>query len=298
MADRRENGAAMDRRCAYLTMDDMGDFVSDAELSIASMAELGWAVEMVPWRRNTDWDVYDLVYICTPWDYQDDVDAFMDVLEAIERSSALLVNSLDLVRWNLEKTYLRELEMRGADIVPSRFFERFDAGRVAACFRAYKADRIVVKPVVGANADHIYVLTEPLSDDAVDGLARVFSDRPFLVQPFIDSVQTEGEFSLFFLGGDYSHAILKKPKPGDFRTQEEHGADILSATAPAELIGGARGVLGVVSPQPVYVRADFVRGRGGRFLLMELELIEPSLYLRTDPAAPGRFAAALARAAA
>lgn len=287
----------MDRRCAYLTMDDMGDFVSDAELSIAPMAKLGWAVEMVPWRRDVDWDEFDLVYICTPWDYQDDVAAFMDVLETIERSPAMLVNSLDLVRWNLEKTYLRELELRGADIVPSLFFERFDANSVAACFAAHEADRIVVKPVVGANADDIFVLTEPLAGANVDELRRVFADRAFFVQPFIDSVQSEGEYSLFFLGGDYSHAILKKPKQGDFRTQEEHGADILGAAAPEALVDTAWSVLGVVNPQPVYVRADFVRGRG-RFLLMELELIEPSLYLRTDPGAPGRFAAALARAAA
>jgi glutathione synthase/RimK-type ligase-like ATP-grasp enzyme len=287
----------MKRRCAYLTMDNMGDFVSDAGLSVAPMAELGWSVDMVPWRRDVDWDEYDLVYICTPWDYQDDVAAFMSVLETIERSSALLVNSIDLVHWNLEKTYLRELELRGADIVPSLFFDRFDADRVGACFAEHETDRIVVKPVVGANADHISVLREPLAGAAIGELRRVFADRPFFVQPFIDSVQSEGEYSLFFLGGDYSHAILKRPKQGDFRTQEEHGADIMGVVAPEALVDTARRVLGVVNPQPVYVRADFVRGRG-RFLLMELELIEPSLYLRTDPGAPGRFAAALARAAA
>lgn len=278
-------------------MDDMRDFVSDADLGVAPMADLGWAVEMVPWRRDVDWNEYDLVYICTPWDYQDDVAAFMEVLETVERSSAVLVNSLDLVRWNLEKTYLRELELRGADIVPSLFFDCFDADRVAACFAAHETDTIVVKPVVGANADHISVLTEPLGGAVVDELRRVFRDRPFFVQPFVDSVRSEGEYSLFFLGGDYSHAILKKPKQGDFRTQEEHGADILGIAAPEALVDAARSVLGVVSPQPVYVRADFVRGRG-RFLLMELELIEPSLYLRTEPGAPARFAAALARAAA
>ena len=111
-------------------------------------------------------------------------------------------------------------------------------------------------------------------------------------------MRSEGEYSLFFFGGEYSHAILKKPKPGDFRTQEEHGADILSIEAPAALVETARHVLGVVSPQPVYVRADFVRGAGGRFLLMELELIEPALYFRTDPGSAARFASALSRAAA
>ena len=288
----------MGRRCAYLTMDDISGFVSDAELSFAPMAELGWDVEMVPWQSDADWNAYELVYICTPWDYQNDVAGFLDVLATIENSSARLVNSLDLVHWNLQKTYLRELETRGADIVPSRFFECFDADRIAACFDEYGTGTIVVKPVVGANSDNIFVLTRPLQDDLVDELSQVFADRPFFVQPFVDSVRSEGEYSLFFFGGEYSHAILKKPKPGDFRTQEEHGADILSVEAPAALVETARRVLGVVNPQPVYVRADFVRGAGERFLLMELELIEPALYFRTDPGSAGRFAGALSRAAA
>ena len=90
-------------------MDDFGDFVSDADLSFAPMAELGWEAEMVPWRGPVDWNDYDLVYICTPWDYQNDVVAFFEVLDRIEASSATLVNSLDLVHWNLEKNYLRDL---------------------------------------------------------------------------------------------------------------------------------------------------------------------------------------------
>jgi glutathione synthase/RimK-type ligase-like ATP-grasp enzyme len=287
----------MDRRCAYLTMDDISGFVSDADLSLAPMAELGWEVEMVPWQQQVDWNEYDLVYICTPWDYQDDVAAFLGVLEAVERSSARLVNNLDLVRWNLEKTYLHELEVRGADIVPSVFFDHFDAEDIVACFETHNTGKIVVKPVVGANADHIFVLEGPLPDETVIELRQTYEHRPFFVQPFIDSVQSEGEYSVFFFGGDYSHAILKKPKRGDFRSQEEHGADILSVEAPEPLIETARHVLGVVNPQPVYVRADFVRGKGDRFLLMELELIEPALYFRTDPGSARRFAKALTRAA-
>lgn len=288
----------MGRRCAYLTMDDISNFVSDADLSFVPMVELGWRVDMVPWRRDVDWNDYDLVYICTPWDYQNDVDGFLDVLATVERSSARLCNSLQLVRWNLQKTYLQELESRGADIVPSRFFDRFDARRVEACFDAHGTGRIVLKPVVGANSDNIFVVTGPMRDDVADELRDVFAKRPFFVQPFMDSVQGEGEYSLFFFGGDYSHAILKKPRAGDFRTQEEHGADILSIEAAPALVETARHVLGVVNPQPVYVRADFVRDTGDRFLLMELELIEPSLYFRTDPGSAGRFAKALTRAAA
>jgi len=288
----------MPRPCAYLTMDRIGDFVSDAELSFAPMAELGWEVDMVSWREPcADWDRYELVYICTPWDYQNDVAAFLDVLQAIEQSRAVLVNSLELVRWNLEKTYLRELESRGAAIVPSRFHDTFTADRVDTWFADHGVDTIVVKPVVGANSDGIVVLTQPAGDAVLAELARNYASRPFFVQPFIDSVRREGEYSLFFFGGRYSHGILKKPRAGDFRSQEEHGAEILALAAPDALIRTAHDVIAMLGPAPVYARADFVHV-GGRYLLMELELIEPSLYFRTDPASAERFATALTAAAA
>jgi len=284
----------MGRRCAYLTMDDFGDFVSDADLSFEPMAELGWSAEMVPWRDpDIDWDDFDLVYICTPWDYQNDVAAFLGVLERIESSSAVLVNSVDLVHWNLEKNYLRDLESRGAGIVPSLFHDVFDEGDIAGWFAAHDKDKIVVKPLVGANSDHIVVLTQPVPDAVLDELHQTYAARPFFVQPFVDSVQSEGEYSTFFFNGDYSHAILKKPREGDFRSQEEFGADILGVDAPQALIDTAHDVVALVEPLPVYVRADFVRDGADRFLLMELELIEPSLYLRTDPGSAARFASAI-----
>jgi len=279
-------------------MDAIGQFVSDADLSFAPMVELGWSVDMVSWRDpGVDWDRYDLVYICTPWDYQNDVAAFLNVLQAVEQSRALLVNDLELVRWNLEKTYLRELESRGAQIVPSRFHDTFSAARVDAWFADHGTDRIVIKPVVGANSDHISVLERPLSDVQLAELAQNYASRPFFVQPFVDSVQRQGEYSLFFFGGRYSHAILKKPRAGDFRSQEEHGAEILTVAAPDALIRTGYDVLEMLEPGPVYARADFVHD-AGRYLLMELELIEPSLYFRADPASARRFARALTAAAA
>ena len=284
------------RRCAFLTMDDMSDFVTDADLSIQPMNALGWDVHMVPWRTpDAAWDEFELVYIGTPWDYPDDVTGFLQVLEDIDRSRATLVNSLDLVRWNLEKTYLRELEARGAAIVPSLWYSRFDELDLDGAFDAHEADALVAKPVIGANAADTFVLERAGASRMLDTLASTFEDRPFFVQPFIDSVRDEGEYSLFYLGGRYSHAILKCPKSGDFRTQEEHGAEIRSVEPPTGLEETAREILAMVEPRPVYVRADFVRGDADTFLLMELELIEPSLYLRTHERAAREFAIALTR---
>jgi hypothetical protein len=274
-------------------MQDPGDFVTDYSLSFEPMAALGWRTETVVWNDTSiNWDSYDAVYICTPWDYPENPDLFMRVLQTIDASSAHLINPLSLVEWTLVKTYLRDLEEHGAKIVTSIWFDDIDAAQIPRWFDALSTDKIVIKPDVGANAQDTYVLSNPVSEELAGHLLETFNERPFFVQPFMQNVQSEGEFSLFFFGGEYSHAILKTPEQGDFRTQEEHGADIKSITASRRLIEAAQNVLALVDPVPVYVRADFVRGAADHFLLMELELIEPSLYLRTDAGAADRFARA------
>jgi hypothetical protein len=274
-------------------MDDTDGWEIDSDLSFGPMQSLGWSVETVPWKSaDVDWDEYDAVYINTPWDYPDDPDAFLALLEAIDGSKAVLVNDIALVRWTMAKTYLRDLEMRGAAIVPSSWHDAFDRAMLPRFFDAHRTDRIIVKPVVSTNAHDTFLLQRSVSEVVVRKLEDTFASRPFVVQPFMENVQSEGEFSMLYFSKEFSHAILKTPKDGDFRVQEEHGARIVSAKPEAELLETASGLLELVRPMPVYARSDFVRGRDGRFLLMELELIEPSLYLRMDSAAPMRFARA------
>ncbi|RZV33130.1 MAG: hypothetical protein EX272_14885 [Chromatiales bacterium] len=280
------------KRVAYLVMDDMGDYVTDFHLSVAPMAELGWEVVGVPWRSDPDWGRFDAVYICTPWDYPKFAEEFLSVLQTIEASRALLLNELETVRWNLDKSYMKDVEARGDDIVPSRWYDDFSAADVSAFFGEHDVDKVVIKPTIGANAMDTFVLTNPVPDALLDRLTQTFSGRSFIVQPFIEGIQEEGEYSLFFFNGQYSHAILKTPKTGDFRVQEEHGATITPVSPPDGLQAVAARVFSHLEPLPVYGRGDWVRGPDGRFLLMELELIEPSLYLRTDSGAALRFARA------
>ena len=283
----------MSKCCAYLTMANPGDYVLDYELSYRAMGERGWQVRPVAWLDPTiDWDEFDAVYICTPWDYPDHPERFLQLLETIDQSRAHLVNPLPLVQWTLQKTYLRDLEESGAAIVPSLWFDDIDVAGIDGWFTTIGSDALVIKPVIGVSAQDTYVLTRPVDEALAAQMATTFSGRPYFVQPFADNIQAEGEFSLFFFSGDYSHAILKTPKPGDFRVQEEYGADIRSVTPPDDLAEAANEVLRLITPEPVYVRIDYVRGNDGRFWLMELELIEPSLYLRMDAAAADRFAAA------
>ena len=277
-------------------MDSTEGWSIDADLGIAPLAARGWAVDQVPWRTpGVDWNVFDAVYIGTPWDYPQDVDRFMEVLERIDRSRAVLVNDFALVRWALPKTYLRDLEQQGVDIVPSDWHTHLEKGALAGFFDRIGKDRLIIKPVVSTNATDTHLLTRESASIEEPALLQTFRNRAFVVQPFIDNIQTEGEYSLFYFGGSFSHAIRKVPKASDFRVQEEHGAGIAAVDPRGEQIECADRILALVRPTPVYARCDLVRGPDGRLLLMELELIEPSMYLRMHPDAPERFAAAFDR---
>src|SRR5690606_21485686 len=192
------------RRLAFLSMDRLDGFVQDDDLAVAPLAERGWAVETVSWRAEADWAAYEAVVIRTPWDYQDDPDRFLAVLAGIERET-VLENPLAVVRWNLRKTYLRDLEARGVPVVPTRWGEAGTAGAIPAHAAALGADEVVVKPVVSANADRTHRLRTARLGGAAGALAADFAAdfaaRAYMVQPFLPASATEGGFSLFYLGG-------------------------------------------------------------------------------------------------
>ncbi|MGH9948226.1 MAG: ATP-grasp domain-containing protein, partial [Pyrinomonadaceae bacterium] len=199
-----------------------------------------------------------------------------------------LENPLEIVRWNLDKRYLREMEQRGARIVPTIWDAQYNADNFSDWQSTFDNADLIIKPYVSATAEHTYRLA---SYDA--GLETIFAKRQFMVQPFMPNIVDEGEFSLFFFNGEYSHAINKQPKPADFRVQEEHGGIITEVFPDAGLLRAATETLAMIGRNLLYARIDFVRDETDNFALMELELIEPALYLRMNDGAPERFAAAI-----
>jgi hypothetical protein len=274
------------RTCAFLTTDDLAGYVTDDQLAEAPLAELGWAVEHVPWRQPGGWERYEAVVLRSTWDYHKHPEEFLAVLEEIDRSGARLVNPLELVRWNARKTYLRELEARGLPVVPTVW----DRSRHSDLFGELGADEIVVKPVISASAFHTYRLRR--GERWSGEMEAAFAGREVMAQPFLRSIVEEGEYSLFYFGGEASHAVLKSPKEADFRVQEEHGGLILPVEPPAPLVELGRRIVESLPMPTLYARVDLARLDSGGYALMELELIEPSLYFRTDPESPRRFARA------
>ncbi|QQS32352.1 MAG: hypothetical protein IPM50_11870 [Acidobacteriota bacterium] len=279
----------MTRRICFLSMDDLAGYVSDDDLAVPHLAELSIRTDILSWRQTAvAWRAFDAVIIRTPWDYQKYPQEFLAALEDIE-SQTTLHNSLKIVRWNLDKTYLRDLSDKGVRIVPTLWHQSYDFASFAHWLDELATDEVIIKPTISATAAYTYRLRE---FDA--SLASIFGEREFLVQPFVSSILDEGEYSLFYFNGEYSHAIVKRPKPADFRVQEEHGGIITEIDADDTMRAAAANVLEHIDEDLLYARVDLVLDAEGQFALMELELIEPSLYLRMNAEAPARFAAAIA----
>lgn len=275
-------------------MDCLDDFeVYDYLLDQPLLAH-GWKTHLVSWRNEqVDWNDFDVVLIRSPWDYQDAPEQFLRILETIDASSATLENSLATVQWNINKKYLRELESKGVTIVPTIWKEQFDASEVATYFSHFNTEQLVIKPCVSANADNTFWLTKHNVDEYLSQLERIFAQRDHMVQPFMEHIVSEGEFSCFFFDGNYSHSILKTPKKDDFRVQEEHGGQLKLITPEPKLMEQALFSIQQLAQMPMYARVDFVRFND-EFAMMEAELIEPSLYFNMDDQSAQRFADAFA----
>lgn len=284
------------QRIAFLTLEDRAGYVIDDALAIDVLARRGCAVEEIPWRRDgVPWRDYDAVVVRTTWDYQRDLPAFLAAMARIAATGVPLANDLATLRWNSDKTYLRDLAQRGVTIVPTCWGVGVTRDALRALCEGHGPRGAVIKPTVSANADDTFRLRPATPDDALDAIARAFTARAWMAQPFVASVLDPGEFSVFYFEGERSHAIVKRPRDGDFRVQEEHGGIITPITPDPALARAADAVIRALPTVPLQARVDLVGLDDGTFALMELEAVEPSLYFRTHPAAADRFADALAR---
>lgn len=281
-------------KIALLSIKDLSGFVADDDLLVEPLRRLGHDAAFVPWQDQVDWREYGGVVIRTTWDYQHDLTTFIRALEQIEAETRL-ANPLSVVKWNADKKiYLRDLEERGACIVPTLWNDhKIESSQLQRWFEQLQTDEIVIKPTIGANAQDAILIKSGAGDAAA--LSKIFDGRSCMVQPFMRGIVEEGEFSLFYFNGEYSHTILKTPKTGDFRVQEEHGGLIQTVEPSTDLLATGDKVIRYIFPTPLYARVDFVRTANGEFAVVELELIEPSMYLRQADRAPVLFATAIDR---
>lgn len=266
---------------------------ADEDLALASLRRTGVVVDVVDWDDpDVEWSAYDRVALRSTWDYDDRLAEFVAWLHRVDAVTEL-VNPLPAVLWSTDKQYLRELDAAGVPVTPTRFV-------APGAAPVFPAGRFVVKPAVGAGSRGAASYgpdQHTAAADHVRGLQA--AGQVVLVQPFVASVPVHGEWPLVFLGGAYSHAASKRvalPEAalveGLFAAEEN-----ASHTASAEQVEVATAAMALVRERfgvLPYARVDLVRADDGSSLVLEVELVEPSLFLpEADPAAADRLAAAL-----
>lgn len=257
-------------RVALVTWSGLPNLASDDQLLRDALLREGHDVAAAVWDDpSVDWDAYDSIVLRSTWDYHKRIQQFRAWLTSL--GDAPLWNPRTVVERNLHKGYLLSLP----NTVPTRLVQPGEHVDVTS--------RVVVKPAISASAYLTTVVQAPF-----------VASFEALVQPFIEEVTTNGEWSLLFAAGTFSHAVLKLPRRGDFRVQQELGGTAQAAEPPPALIADAYTILRTIEEPWLYARVDGVE-RDGRLLLMELEMTEPSLFLGSDPEAPQRFARATAR---
>lgn len=280
-------------RVALATQAARPDLYVDDQLLIPALAAHDVHASAAVWDDpSVDWTTFDAVVIRSCWDYHLKHDAFLAWIARLERAGVAVFNPPAVIRWNSEKGYLRELEERGVRVVPTRWIERASTVSLHDVLHDAGWDAAVVKPAISASAHETW-RTSRDSAPHDDARFRAMTARGrVLVQPFMETVVTAGEWSLVFIGGEFSHAMLKRARSGDFRVQSEHGGSAVLGDPGTHVVEQARFALHAGSSESLYARVDGCVV-DGEFVLMELELIEPLLYLGERTGTPEQFAAAL-----
>ncbi len=256
-----------------------------------ALRDAGLAVEHMPWNADRDLTGYDLVLPLVAWGYHKLYGEWLALLDRFERERVRVENPVEVLRWNSDKAYLAELGAKGIATVPSLAFAALGEQALARAREDFGCGELVVKPTVSASAYGTFRLgpTDPLPEE-VRGWRM-------LVQPWLEAILDTGEYSLIFFGRKFSHAVSKVPRPGEFRVQPEYGGIIARCDPPAGALDLASTALAQAPAPTTYARVDIVIGNDGALQIIELELIEPALFLDHAPEAGATFAEAVLKAA-
>ncbi|MEA3008961.1 MAG: hypothetical protein QOJ91_653 [Sphingomonadales bacterium] len=259
------------------------------ERNSAPLRQAGLEVEARDWANSADLAGFDLVLPLLVWGYPFAPRQWAEAIGRWEVEGARLQNPLSVLRWNADKIYLERLAERGAPVVPTRHYTQLSEDCLEEAARAFGTDRLVAKPQISSTAWQTIRWSPgaPLTGGP-EGAA--------MVQPYLPEIERSGEVSMIFFGGAFSHAVAKRPQPGDFRVQPEFEGIIVAHSPDAAEHEAAKLILAAVDEPLLYARIDLVRGLDGTPQLIELELIEPDLYLGYDEGAGAKFAAAVMEA--
>ena len=278
---------------AFVTYRDLPHLTSEDQLVCSCLQRYGVTTHAVVWDApNVVWDSYDAVVVRSCWDYHLQPSAFSAWLTALECLQAPLWNPAPLLRWNLHKSYLRDLHAQGVAIPPTCWLDRGSHTNLGTLCAEHGWEEVIIKPAISATAYQTWRTTRTQAHHDQPGFAARLQHADLLVQQFMEPVVTAGEWSFVFFQKQYSHAVLKKAKVGDFRVQDDFGGTVEVGSPGLGLIEQAGQIINAIADPFLFARVDGIE-RDGQLVLMELELIEPFLFLKSDPNAIERFARAI-----
>jgi glutathione synthase/RimK-type ligase-like ATP-grasp enzyme len=285
----------MKKRLALITFGGLPQGTDSERLILPHLAAGGIETEIIDWRSTgCDFSKFDLIVLRSCWDYHLRAAEFIEWLRRVEQVTPIL-NPIETVLWNHNKSYLREVEAMGIEIAPTAFVNGSGPISPAAWQDIRNWGQSVVKPAVSASAHKTWLFDSVAVPDE-DELKSKMEGEAFLIQQFIPEIGAQGEISFIYIDGAYSHAVLKRPAAGDFRVQKEHGGSAELFHPDSALLAQAHEIAGKVAQvrESLYCRIDAV-AKDRKLVLMELELIEPELFLGLAGGAAERFAKAIVK---
>jgi hypothetical protein len=284
-------------RVAFVTWRGLPDLNADDRRAAAALADLGLHTNAVCWDDpNVDWSGYGAVVLRSTWDYHYRVAEFHAWIDRMERMGVRLWNPPRILRWNTHKRYLTRPAHPHLSPPPTTILEQGSAVDLQALLEDRGWNEAVMKPAI--SADGVSTERTSRSRAAADqpALDALLARTDVVIQSLVPEIRTNGEISMMFFGGAFSHAVGKRPQAGEFRVQERLGGVITRTDPPLALVDHARALLDSWAPGSLYARVDAV-ATAERFVLMEVELVEPSLFLEHDPPSARAFALAVQRIA-
>ncbi len=275
------------KKIALLTSAKHARLISDDLGLVSAAAQSGLIFEPVIWDQPHDWKTFDATVIRTPWDYFERKDEFLAVMQNIKAAGVKLFNSLETVQWNLDKKYLFELQRLGLPVPRTVLL---NPKTPTANLRGLS--EVVVKPLVSAGGFETHHLKEN-QYQSFNWQRLPWDGFEFMAQEFLPAILTEGEYSFVFFDGEFSHALRKTPKMGEFRVQDDHGGSVHAYAATTQDIAEATAIVRKLPISHLYCRVDLARHPNGKLMIMEIELIEPELFFRFSHKGEERFVQAL-----
>lgn len=255
-----------------------------------SLEKLDLKVLRLSWDdKNFDWSKTKFILFRSTWDYHKRFQEFSDWLNKVSKQTTLL-NSEDIIRWNIDKHYLLDIQRQGVHICESYFIEIGETKSLQKLIKELDLTDFVLKPCVSGGGRHTYKINQKNIGMHEEIFSQLIKEEAMIIQPFQQNIVTKGEVSLVLMNGEFTHAILKTAKKGDFRVQDDFGGTIENYTPTKAEINFAENAIKACKETPIYARVDVFIDNNGKLAIAELELVEPELWFRNHPQAADKLA--------